>query len=186
VDQCCKHSLFDREPAKNLAIWSPPSSRQGRLSRRTTGNCLLRGNLRLRPVELGSVDPIRCTGRPNRLSSVHSHEAVGPVSRRIRPALGAFDLTNAAIASGPESTTPPARSIPSGSQRKSMSASDTRQSDMVFHRSSASLREATWGQAHMSARADSLCYAFSPASRSHRLLQHCSRLMHRNKQCSNS
>jgi hypothetical protein len=40
------------------------------------------------------------------LSSVHSHVAVGPVSRPIRTAPGAFNLTNAAIASGSESTTP--------------------------------------------------------------------------------
>jgi hypothetical protein len=44
-------------------------------------------------------------GRPSRLSSVHSHVAVGPVSRPIRTAPGAFDLTNEAIASGSESTT---------------------------------------------------------------------------------
>src|SRR5262249_44657299 len=43
---------------------------------------------------------------PSRLSSVHSHVAVGPVSRPIRTAPGAFDLTNVAIASGSESTTP--------------------------------------------------------------------------------
>jgi Transposase len=49
---------------------------------------------------------IQITGRPSCLSSVHSHVAVGPVSRPIRTAAGAFDLTNAAIASGSESTTP--------------------------------------------------------------------------------
>jgi hypothetical protein len=46
------------------------------------------------------------TGSPKRLSSVHSHVAVGPVSRPIRTAPDAFDLTKAAIASGSESTTP--------------------------------------------------------------------------------
>src|ERR1700745_3288146 len=50
---------------------------------------------------------MQITGRPSCLSSVHSHVAVGPVSRPIRTAPGAFDLTNAAIASGSESTTPP-------------------------------------------------------------------------------
>src|SRR5438105_3880218 len=49
---------------------------------------------------------IQITGRPSCLSSVHSHVAVGPVSRPIRTAPGAFNLTNAAIASGSESTTP--------------------------------------------------------------------------------
>src|SRR6516165_97930 len=49
---------------------------------------------------------IQITGRPSCLSSVHSHVLVGPVSRPIRTAPGAFDLTNAAIASGSESTTP--------------------------------------------------------------------------------
>jgi transposase len=52
---------------------------------------------------------IQITGRPSCLSSVHSHVAVGPVSRPIRTAPGAFDLTNAAIASGSESTTPSRR-----------------------------------------------------------------------------
>jgi hypothetical protein len=41
---------------------------------------------------------MQITGRPSRLSSVHSHVAVGPVSRPTRIAPGAFDLTNAAIA----------------------------------------------------------------------------------------
>src|SRR6516165_8210805 len=40
---------------------------------------------------------MQITGRPSRLSSVHSHVAVGPVSRPIRTASGAFALTNAAI-----------------------------------------------------------------------------------------
>src|SRR6516165_1561533 len=48
---------------------------------------------------------IQITGTPSRLSSVHSHVLVGPVSRPIRIAPGAFDLTNAAIASGSEATT---------------------------------------------------------------------------------
>src|SRR5262245_47564646 len=55
----------------------------------------------------------KITGRPSRLSSVHSHVAVGPVSRPIRTTLGAFDLTNAAIASGSESTTPSRTTDPS-------------------------------------------------------------------------
>jgi hypothetical protein len=49
---------------------------------------------------------IQITGRPSCLSSLHSQVAVGPVSRPIRIAPGAVDLTNAAIASGSESTTP--------------------------------------------------------------------------------
>src|SRR5215475_14168374 len=49
---------------------------------------------------------IQITGRRNRLSSVHSYVAVGPVSRPTRTAPGAFDLTNAVTASGSESTTP--------------------------------------------------------------------------------
>jgi integrase len=36
---------------------------------------------------------IQITGRPSRLSSVHSHVDVGPVSRPMRTASGAFDLT---------------------------------------------------------------------------------------------
>src|SRR5215510_3533965 len=49
---------------------------------------------------------MQITGSPRRLSSVHSQVAVGPVSRPTRNIPGAFDLTNAAIASGSESTTP--------------------------------------------------------------------------------
>jgi hypothetical protein len=49
---------------------------------------------------------MQITGRPSRLSSVHNHVVVGPVSMPIRAVPGAFDLTNAAIASGSESTTP--------------------------------------------------------------------------------
>jgi len=49
---------------------------------------------------------IQITGRPSCLSSLHSNVAVGPVSRPTRTAPGAFDLTNAAIASGSESTMP--------------------------------------------------------------------------------
>src|SRR5262245_3357651 len=47
---------------------------------------------------LGVARSIQITGRPSRLSSVHSHVAVGPVSRPTRIAPGAFDLTNTAIA----------------------------------------------------------------------------------------
>jgi Transposase DDE domain len=49
---------------------------------------------------------MQITGRPSRLSSVHSHVVVGPVSMPIRTVPGAFDLTNEAIVSGSESTTP--------------------------------------------------------------------------------
>jgi hypothetical protein len=49
---------------------------------------------------------MQITGRPSRLSSVHSHVVVGPVSMPIRTVPGAFDLTNEAIASGSESATP--------------------------------------------------------------------------------
>jgi hypothetical protein len=49
---------------------------------------------------------MQITGRPSRLSSVHSHVDVGPVSRPMRTASGAFDLTKTEIASGSESTTP--------------------------------------------------------------------------------
>src|ERR1700683_2958666 len=49
---------------------------------------------------------MQITGRSSRLSSVHTHVAVGPVSRPIRTAPGACDLTNSAMASGSESTTP--------------------------------------------------------------------------------
>jgi hypothetical protein len=42
----------------------------------------------------------------SRLSSVHSHVVVGPVSMPIPTVPGAFNLTNDAIASGSESTTP--------------------------------------------------------------------------------
>jgi hypothetical protein len=58
-------------------------------------------------VDAGNVlDPLPQAIPPSRLSSLHSQVAVGPVSRPIRTAPGAFDLTNAAIASGSESTTP--------------------------------------------------------------------------------
>src|SRR5689334_650626 len=49
---------------------------------------------------------IQITGRSSRASSVQSQVAVGPVSSPTRTAPGAFDLTNPAIASGTESTTP--------------------------------------------------------------------------------
>jgi hypothetical protein len=49
---------------------------------------------------------MQITGSPSRLSSVHSHVVVGPVSMPIRTVPGALDLTNEAIASGSESTTP--------------------------------------------------------------------------------
>ena len=40
-----------------------------------------------------AVLKMQITGRLSRLSSVHSHVDVGPVSRPIRTASGAFDLT---------------------------------------------------------------------------------------------
>src|SRR5665213_321772 len=40
---------------------------------------------------------MQITGRPSRVSSVHSHVVVGPVSMPIRTVPGAFDLTNDAI-----------------------------------------------------------------------------------------
>src|SRR5215831_6368907 len=46
------------------------------------------------------------TGRPSRLSSIHSHVDVGPLSSPTRTVSGALDLTKAAIAAGSESTTP--------------------------------------------------------------------------------
>jgi hypothetical protein len=49
---------------------------------------------------------MQITGRPSRLSSVHSQVDVGPVSRPMRTAPGAFDLTKTENASGSESTTP--------------------------------------------------------------------------------
>src|SRR5207342_2366170 len=59
------------------------------------------------PVQAVSLP---CPNRPDSrrygagISSVHSHVDVGPVSRPMRTASGAFDLTK--IASGSESTTP--------------------------------------------------------------------------------
>ena len=47
---------------------------------------------------------IQITGMPSRLSSLHSHVAVGPLSSPTRTASGALDLTNAAITSGSEPT----------------------------------------------------------------------------------
>ena len=67
---------------------------------------------------------MQITGRPSRLSSVHSHVAVGPVSRPIRTAPGAFDLTNAAITSGSELTTPSRMTDP---------VCDTTQMDVCFN-----------------------------------------------------
>src|SRR5215510_8232289 len=55
---------------------------------------------------------MQIAGRPSRLSSFHTHVAVAPVSRPIRTAPGAFDLTNEAIASGSESTTPSRTTAP--------------------------------------------------------------------------
>src|SRR5262249_43485531 len=49
---------------------------------------------------------IQITGRPSRLSSIHSHVDVGPLSSPTRTVSGALDLTKAAIAAGSESTTP--------------------------------------------------------------------------------
>src|SRR5262249_31690097 len=49
---------------------------------------------------------IQITGRPSRLSSIHSHVDVGPLSSTTRTVSGALDLTKAAIAAGSESTTP--------------------------------------------------------------------------------
>jgi hypothetical protein len=49
---------------------------------------------------------MQMTGSPCLRSSVHSHVAVGPVSRPIRTTFGAYDLINAAIASGLEETIP--------------------------------------------------------------------------------
>ena len=51
---------------------------------------------------------------------------LGPVSRPIRIVPGTFDLTNAAIASGSESTRLLSRSIPPGSPHRSRSASTIR------------------------------------------------------------
>ena len=47
---------------------------------------------------------MQITGKPSRLSWVDSHVAGGQISRPIRTS--AFDLTNAEITSGSESTTP--------------------------------------------------------------------------------
>jgi hypothetical protein len=58
--------------------------------------------------------------------------AVGPVSRPIRTTLGAFDLTNAAIASGSESTTPSRTTDPSWF---------TTQIDVCFNDTSAELKQ---------------------------------------------
>src|SRR4030081_3277452 len=69
---------------------------------------------------------MQTTGRPRRLSSVHSHVDVGPVSRPMRTASGAFDFRNTEISPGSESTTPLARPILSGPLRRLMSASTTR------------------------------------------------------------
>src|SRR5262249_25866071 len=69
---------------------------------------------------------IQVTGRPSRLSSVHSHVVVVPVSRPTRIAPAAFDLTNAGIASGRNQLRLLARPILSRSPHRSMSASTTR------------------------------------------------------------
>jgi hypothetical protein len=55
---------------------------------------------------LGMACSIQIIGTPRRLSSVHSHVAVGPLSSPTRTAFGALDRTNAAITSGSEPTTP--------------------------------------------------------------------------------
>jgi hypothetical protein len=53
---------------------------------------------------------IQMTGNPSLLSSVHSHVDVAPASSPTRTTCGACDLTNAAMVSGSDATTP-SRSI---------------------------------------------------------------------------
>ncbi|WP_176721926.1 hypothetical protein [Bradyrhizobium sp. LMTR 3] len=55
---------------------------------------------------LGGSGAIQMTGSPSLFNSVHSHVDVAPVSSPIRATYGAFDLMNAAIASGSERTMP--------------------------------------------------------------------------------
>jgi hypothetical protein len=84
---------------------------------------------------------VQITGKLSCLSPVHSYVAVGPVSRPIRIALGAFDLTNAAIASGSESTTPSRTTDPTWVHHTDRCLLQRHvQSDIMFHRSSPSLR----------------------------------------------
>ena len=54
---------------------------------------LLRQCSGARTGQVGARRSMQITGRPSRLSSVHSQVDVGPVSRPMRIAPGAFDLT---------------------------------------------------------------------------------------------
>jgi hypothetical protein len=51
---------------------------------------------------LACLASMQMTGSPILFNSVHSHVDVAPVSSPIRATCGAFDLMNAAIASGSE------------------------------------------------------------------------------------
>src|SRR5215472_14928118 len=98
---------------------------------------------------------MQITGRPSRLSSFHSHVAVAPVSRPIRTAPGAFDLTNEAIAFGSESTTPSRTTDPALVHHTDRGPLQRHvQSDIVFHRRSPSL-QGLWGWPDCFWRADS-------------------------------
>jgi hypothetical protein len=79
------------------------------------------------------------TRRPSRSSSVQSQVAVGPVSRPIRTAPGAFDLTNPAVASGVESTTLSRTTDPVWfTTQINVCFNDTSNPNIVFHCSSPS------------------------------------------------
>jgi len=54
---------------------------------------------------LGVLASMQMTGSLSLFNSVHSHVDVAPVSSPIRATCGAFDLMNAALASGSERTT---------------------------------------------------------------------------------
>src|SRR5262249_35248724 len=96
---------------------------------------------------------MQITGRPSRLSSFHSHVAVAPVSRPIRTAPGALDLTNEAIASGSDHALSYDRSrVVHHTDRGPLQRHV--QSDIVFHRRSPSL-QGLWGWPDCFWRADS-------------------------------
>src|SRR5579863_3633002 len=69
---------------------------------------------------------MQMTGSPILLSSVHSHVDVAPVSSPILVTCGACDLTNAAIVSGSDATTPSRSIFPDRSTMQiAVSFSDT-------------------------------------------------------------
>jgi len=75
---------------------------------------------------LACLASMQMTGSPSLFSLVYSHVDVAPVSSPIHATSVAFDLMNAAIASGSERTRLRAQSFPSDQQCRSLLASEKR------------------------------------------------------------